>query len=151
MVNMRDLSRQAVASLLKDVQNLLDLGQRACCDDHRLFNVFKDQDVDQRIVLDDSTDCVYVRDGSCRSFQVSPRRHVGLIWLNIELCRPISTAMHADASSFRNLIHLRLGHRGNSATNQLQRSRVMSFEFQSNDTSPFCETCAICKSVVLDI
>jgi hypothetical protein len=40
-INMRDLSAQAVASLIKDVQYVPDLGRRADCDEHRISNVFK--------------------------------------------------------------------------------------------------------------
>ncbi len=40
-VNMRDLSGEVVASLLKDVQYIPDLGRRAGCDETHLFCVFK--------------------------------------------------------------------------------------------------------------
>jgi hypothetical protein len=43
-VNMRDLSGQAEASLLRDVQCVPDLGRRAGCDEHRHFSVFKARD-----------------------------------------------------------------------------------------------------------
>ena len=148
---MRDLFGQAVATLLKDAQYVRDLGRRACCDEHRLFSVFKARDVGHRIVLEDLADYIQVHDASGRSFQVSLRRHDGLVWLDTDLCRPIATAMLADASSSRQLMHLRLGHLGNSAMDQLQRSGLLGLKFRSDDTPPVCETCAICKSAVLDI
>jgi hypothetical protein len=81
-----------------------------------------------RIVFKDPVDYIQVHDASGRSFQV--RRHGGLIWLDTELCRPTVTAMPADASSSRNLMQLRLGHLGNSAMKQLQRSEVLGLKFR---------------------
>jgi len=64
-VNMRDLSGQRVmASLLKDVQYVLDLGRRAGSDEHCLFSVFKTRDAGHRIVLEDPCDYIQVYDAS---------------------------------------------------------------------------------------
>jgi hypothetical protein len=59
--------------------------------------------------------------------------------------------MQAEVSSSKHLMHLRLGHLGNSAMDQLQRSARVDLKFHSDDMLPFCETCTIFKSMVLDI
>ena len=150
-VNMRDSSGHVVASMLKDVQYVPDLGRRAGCDEHRLFSVFKARDAGHRIVFEDPCDYIQVYDASGRSLQVPLRRYGGLIWLDTELCLPSVTAMHANASISRHLLHLRLGHLGSSAMDKLHRSGLVDLQCQSGNTPPFCETCAVCKSVVLDI
>ena len=120
--NMRDLSGQAVASYFNDVQYVSDLGRRACYDEHRLFSVSKARDVGHYIVFEDLAGYIQVHDASRCSFQVSLRRHGELIWLDTEMCRPNVTSMFADASLHGHLMPLRLGHLGNSAMDQLQRS-----------------------------
>ena len=92
-VNMRDSFGGVVSSLLKDVQYVPDLGRRAGCDQHRLFNVFKARDAGHRIVFEDPSDYIQVHDASGHSLQVPLRRHGGLIWLDTELCRSTVTAM----------------------------------------------------------
>jgi hypothetical protein len=150
-VIMRDSSGKEFSSLIKDVQYVPDLGRRAGCDEHRLFSVFKARDVGHRIVFEEPFDFIQVHDANGTSLQVPLRRHGGLIWLDTELCRPTIAAMKAEVSSVKHLMHLRLGHLGSSAMDQLQRSARVDLKFQSGDMLPFCETCAICKSVVLDI
>ena len=67
-VNMLDLSGRGVASLLMDVQYVLDLRRRMICDDHRLFSVFKARGVVHRIVFEDYVDYNQVYDCSDLSF-----------------------------------------------------------------------------------
>jgi hypothetical protein len=74
-----------------------------------------------------------------------------LIWLDTDLCLPCGTAMHAKASIWRQLLHLRLGHLGKSAMDKLQRSGLVNLQCGNGNTPPFCETCVVCKPVVIDI
>ncbi len=133
------------------MQYVPDLGRRAGCDEHFLFGVFKARDVGHRIVFEETSDFIQVHDACGRSLQASLQRHSGLIWLDIQLCRPSVTVMQAQVSSSKHLMHLRLGNLGNSAMYQLQPSARLDLKFHSDDMMPFCETSDICKSVVLDI
>ncbi len=63
-VNMRDSFGQVVSSLLKDVHYVPDMGRRAGCDEHRLFNVFKAREADHRIVFEEPSDFIHVHDAS---------------------------------------------------------------------------------------
>jgi len=49
------------------------------------LSLFKARDDGHRIVFEDPVDYIQVHDASGRSFQVSLRRHGGLIWLDTEL------------------------------------------------------------------
>ncbi len=71
------------------------------------------------MVFEDPSYYIEVHDASGHSLQVPLRRHGGLIWLDTELCRSRVTAMHADTSTSKQLMHLRLGHLGSSAMDQL--------------------------------
>ncbi len=99
-----------------------------------------------------------MHDASGRSLQVPLRRHGNMIWLDTELCHPIVakfastvTEVQAEVASSKHLMHLRLGHLDGLAMDQLHRCGRVGLSFQRGDTLPFCETCAICKSEVLDI
>jgi hypothetical protein len=56
-----------VASLLNDMEYVLDLGRRAGCDEHRLFNVFKARDAGHRIVFEGPCDYIQIYDANGRS------------------------------------------------------------------------------------
>ncbi len=85
---MRDLSIQVVASLLKYVQYVLDLGRRAGFDEDQSFSGFKARDAGHRIMFEDPCDYIQVYDANGRILQVPLRRHGVLIWLDTELYLP---------------------------------------------------------------
>jgi len=117
---MRDLPGQVIESLIKDVQYVPDMGRRADCDEHRLFNVFKARDASYRIVFQNPCDYIQINDARGRNLQVPLRRYGGLIWLDTELCLPHVTDMHANASTSRRLLHFQLGHLGSSDMHKFQ-------------------------------
>jgi hypothetical protein len=80
-------------------------------------------------VFEDPSDYIQVHDASGHNLQVPLQRRGGLIWLDTEPCRSTVSAMQADTSTSKQLMHLRLGHRVEStqALAHVASSRIVVY------------------------